>query len=211
MAEVPSRESLNGYPPALRCSEQLPSASMAAPDPVADRLATATLVARTAAFGLDYVLIAAYLVVVVGAGVLLRLVAPGESRALFSDPLWGELTGFLGLTLPVTSYFALSERSAAGATWGKRRMRLRVVASGGRRLGLGRSLLRSGLKFLPWELAHAVIWQFSAAGPNPPWVLNAGLVGVWLLVGSNLLSARVDRRRRTLYDRAAGTVVIRLS
>ena len=139
---------------------------MAVPGPGSDRLPTASLPARAAAFGLDYLLIAAYLVVAVGAGVLLRLLAPEPSRAVFRDPLRGELTGSVVLTLPITLWFALSERSTAGGTWGKRRMRLRVVTGDGRRLSLGRSLLRSGLKFLPWELAHAVIWQFSAAGPT---------------------------------------------
>lgn len=141
-------------------------------------------------------------------GVLLRVIAPDLSGALFGNPLLGELIGFMVLTLPVTLYFALSERSAAGGTWGKRRMRLRVVTDDGRRLSLGRSLARSGLKFVPWELSHAIIWQFSAAGADPPAILNVGLVGVWVLIGLNLLSALLDQRRRARYDRMARTVVV---
>ena len=174
-------------------------------------LVPASLRARAAAFGLDYLVIAAYLIVVVGAGVLLRLVAQELSTVIFSNPLLGELTGFVLLTLPVTLYFALSERSAAGATWGKRRMRLRVVTVDGQRLGPARSLLRSGLKFVPWELSHFAIWQFSAAGPNPPPILTTVLFVVWVLIGLNVVSAKQDQRRRTLYDRGAGTVVVKSS
>jgi len=165
-----------------------------------------SLISRIAAFGLDYILIAAYLLVVVVGGLLFGAVAPQLSALLFGNPWLGELTGFVVLTLPVTLYFALSERSAKGGTWGKRRMQLRVLTGEGQRIGLGRSLLRSGLKFLPWEMAHAVIWQFSVADPSP--MLTAGLVAVWLLVALNLASALTDQRRRALYDRAAGTVVV---
>jgi uncharacterized RDD family membrane protein YckC len=168
----------------------------------------AGLLRRAAAFAVDYVLIAAYIVVVVLAGVLFRAVAPAASEALFANPFLAQLAGFLVLTLPVTLYFALSEASSAGATVGKRRLRIRVLTTDGARLRIGRSLARSALKFVPWELAHGIIWQFSAAGPNPPMVLSIGLAVVWILVGLNLFSALFNARRRTLYDRIAGTVVL---
>lgn len=168
----------------------------------------ASLRSRSAAFALDYVLIAAYLGLLVALGLAVRLAAPDASSALFGSPIRGELTGFLLLTLPVTLYFAISEHSAAEGTWGKRRLGLRVVTRDGGRLGLGRSLLRSGLKFAPWELAHAAIWQFTFAGPRPPAALDVVLGAVWLLVGLNLLSALIDGRNRALYDLLAGTAVV---
>jgi RDD family. len=119
--------------------------------------AAAALPRRIAAFAVDYVFIAAYLLVVVGAGALLRLVATGLAANLFADPLRAELIGFLTLTVPVSLYFVIGEASPAGATWGKRRMGLRVVTSRGARLTLGRSVLRTSLKFVPWELTHALI------------------------------------------------------
>jgi uncharacterized RDD family membrane protein YckC len=169
----------------------------------------AGLLVRAAAFGLDYLVIAAWILVVVGLGLGFRAVAPDAAAAVFSTPLLGQLFGFLVLTLPVTLYFALSERTPAGGTWGKRRLRLRVATRDGARIGLGRSLARSALKFLPWELAHGVIWQFSAAGPNLPPVLTVWLTGVWVLVGLNVVSVLVDRERRALYDLVAGTIVVR--
>jgi uncharacterized RDD family membrane protein YckC len=166
-----------------------------------------SLVRRAAAFALDYAWIAAWLILVVALGILLGLVAPGLQDALFGNPITGQLTGFLLITLPVALVFVLSEASPAGATPGKRRMGLRVVTGHGDRLSLGRSIARTGLKFLPWELTHAVIWRFSAPGV-PDAVLTAGLALVWVLVGANLASALIDGGRRTLYDRLTRTRVV---
>lgn len=164
---------------------------------------------RVLAFALDYVLIAAYLVLLVGAGIVTRAVAPDVVVTLFGDPLTGEIVGFAVLTLPISLYFVLSEASASGATWGKRRMHLRVVSLGGDRLSLGQSALRTALKFVPWELTHALIWRFAFAGDHPPPYLDVGLLAVWLIVAGNVASVLVDRRDRSLYDRLSGTAVVR--
>jgi hypothetical protein len=61
---------------------------------------------RAAAFGFDYLLIAAYLIILVFVGLLLQFASPALSHALFGSAISGELTGFAVLTLPVTLYFA---------------------------------------------------------------------------------------------------------
>jgi uncharacterized RDD family membrane protein YckC len=168
----------------------------------------ASLRRRAAAFALDYLLIAAWIAVVVGLGFALRAAAADLATQLFGNPITAELVGFLTLTLPVSAYFAISEASTAGGTWGKRRLGIRVVTGEEDRLSLGRSMARTALKFVPWELAHAVIWRFAMPGSAPELLLDAGLVVVWGLVLANLLSALVDENRRTLYDRLSGTVVV---
>jgi uncharacterized RDD family membrane protein YckC len=170
--------------------------------------ATAGLWPRIAAFLFDYLPIAGYLIVLVGLGSLARLATPGIAAAAFGSPLAGELTGFVTITLPVTLYFALLEASAWQATWGKRRLKLRVTRTDGQRLSRGRSLLRTGLKFVPWELAHFCIWQVRFAGASaPPWI-SAGFILVWVLVGANVVSLLLSRQHRTLYDRLSGTLVV---
>ena len=168
----------------------------------------AGLLIRSGAFALDYLLIAAYLVVIVGLGALLRLLAPSVAATLFGGPLIGELSGFLALTLPISLYFVLHEASPAGATWGKRRLGLRVVDAAGGRLGLGRSALRTALKFVPWELAHSLIWRYAFAGDHPPAYLDIGLAVVWLLIAGTLAAVLLDRQHRSLYDLLAGTRVV---
>jgi uncharacterized RDD family membrane protein YckC len=166
--------------------------------------APAPLRARLAAVGHDYLVVLAYVTALVIVGV----VASSALSGLFDDPIRGEIIGFVVLTLPVTLYFVLGEASASGATWGKRRMGLRVVTRTGDRLSLVRSLVRSGTKFLPWELAHAAIWQFSAGGRGSEALPTVLLASSWILVGLNVLAAIVDRRHRALHDFIAGTRVI---
>ncbi len=164
---------------------------------------------RALAFALDYLLIAAYLGVLVGLGVAVQQFAPGVAGALFGHPLTGELTGLVLITLPVALYFAGLEAAAGQATWGKRRLGLRVQRADGTRLTFARSLGRTALKFVPWELAHACIWQISfAADQSSPW-FAAGFALVWLLVGANVLSLLLRPTRQTLYDGLTSTVVVR--
>src|SRR6266700_6114714 len=115
---------------------------------------------RIGAFLLDYLIIAAYLVLLVIISVGLGF-GPLRSvfRAMFADPNSSELSAFLLLVLPVILYFALFESSSWQATWGKRKLGLRVTGTHGERLSLGRSLVRSIIKFVPWELTHARLWR----------------------------------------------------
>ncbi len=168
---------------------------------------------RAAAFVLDYAVVAAY----AGALFLVTRLFPAAevSRAaneFLRSPALFDLFAFLILVMPVTLYFALCESSVRQATWGKRRLRLRVTSSEGARIRLPRSLVRSGLKFLPWQIAHTSLfhipgWPF-AVHQIPPGAL-AGLGIASLLVVSYLVMLAFDRSHRTPYDRVAGTQVTR--
>lgn len=115
-------------------------------------LALANLRLRTLAFLLDYVLIALYIGVLIAVGVTLGFgPLSGVFRTLFADPTSSEITAFLLLVVLVLLYFALLGCSPWQASWGKRKMGLIVTNSDGDRLSLPRSLLRSLLKFVPWE------------------------------------------------------------
>lgn len=120
----------------------------------------------------------------------------------------GQLLGFVLVTLPVGLYFALLEAAPSQATWGKARMRLRVVGLQGERPRLRRSLTRTTWKFVPWELAHTCVWQLTFTPEALPPLAVAGLVLVWLLVGANALSIWRRADHRALYDLLAGTAVI---
>ncbi len=88
-------------------------------------------------------------------------------------------------------------------------MGLLVTDLDGRRLSRGRALGRTLRKFLPWELSHVCIWQPSfASDPSSP-VFTIGFAAVWLMVGGNVVSILCSPRRQALYDRLAGTRVVR--
>ena len=167
---------------------------------------------RTVAFLLDYLIIAAYLVLLVIIGVGLGF-GPLRSafQAMFANPNISELSAFVLLVLPVVLYFALFECSSWQATWGKRKRGLRVVTTHDTRLSLPRSLVRSLLKFVPWELTHACLWRIPGwplAPTTPPPIVTAGLILVWVLVGIYLISMLVSKKHQALYDWIAGTCVI---
>lgn len=63
------------------------------------------------------------------------------------------------ITLPISLYFILCECSKWQVTLGKRKMGICVVDAFGHRISIGRSALRTAVKFLPWEIAHFGIWR----------------------------------------------------
>ncbi len=174
--------------------------------------AFANLRLRIAAFLLDYLVIAVYIIVLIAVSVLLGFGPLRQTfQGLFANPNSSEISAFLLLVLPVILYFALFESSSWQATWGKRKVGLRVINTHGERLSFGRSLVRSVIKFLPWELAHACIWRipgwpFNPQTPSP--IIEAGLVLVWVIVGAYVVSLLMSKKHQTLYDMIAGSYVV---
>lgn len=154
-----------------------------------------------AAFGLDYLLILLYMGLL--ALVSLTFLTP---RLSLNVPWQTQLLGFTTLTLPVGLYFALSE-SFGGGTLGKRWLGLKVTDETGAPLLLHRSLLRSGLKFAPWELSHTAVYRLI------PWTVEGAALsfGQWtFLLGFYALSFGLAAsyvvglfRGQPLHDRVA--------
>jgi uncharacterized RDD family membrane protein YckC len=169
---------------------------------------------RLLAFALDYIIISAYLVVLVGVGVAIAQTGAGPGfRALFSDPNSAEFTAFLLLVLPVLLYFAVFESSRWQATWGKRVLGLRVVTTADAQVSFLRALWRNALKLIPWELTHACLWRIPGwpfAPETPPLWITVGLILVWVVVAVYIVSLVFSRSGQTLYDWLAGVRVIRV-
>lgn len=167
---------------------------------------TAPLVPRIAAVALDYGVILLYL-----GGLRVTSVLFPKIDRWFDGLSRAHLASFLLVTLPVALYFALSEASASEATLGKRLMRIRVHSWNGSRLTLPASLIRTAVKFTPWELGHAAVWRFRFANGNLAQIriANAFLIAAWVLVGIYAACLAFDKRRRTPYDFAARSIVKR--
>ncbi len=169
--------------------------------------------ARLAAFGLDYLVMAAYAAALF---LVTRLFSTANTNRvtaeLFQNPALFDLFAFLTLVLPVTLYFALCECSARQVTWGKQRMHLYVTTLDGGRISLPRSLARSAIKFLPWQIAHTSLFHIPgwplAVQQIPPGAL-VGFGISWLLAGSYLVLLAFSRSHRTTYDLVVGTKVIK--
>jgi uncharacterized RDD family membrane protein YckC len=65
------------------------------------------------------------------------------------------------------------------------------------------------VKFLPWELAHAAIWQYTTVRPEGLMLADVLLVASWTIVAVNVAMAVLDGRHRALHDRVAGSLVVR--
>jgi uncharacterized RDD family membrane protein YckC len=157
-------------------------------------------VRRLAAFAVDWLVIAAYAAV-------LSLLASPVLRPAFTRTAWqSEGLGFTLLTLPVVLYVAGSEASSWHASIGKRLLRLRVTA-GSAPMTWRRSLVRSAVKFVPWELGHFVVWHVFVLPDR-----IGRTAGPALLVAANLLplvylGCLFVGAGRTPYDAASGTAV----
>ena len=162
-----------------------------------------TVIARLRAFAWDLPVIAAWGVVAGIVGFVLQQF--GGVR--LSTPWALDITAFLTMVLPVVLTFAYQEASGAHASWGKRRMRMRVMSADGADLGRGRSLLRSAVKFAPWQMGHTAVFHL-LAGSTAVGFLILSLLAQALVVGSVLVMA-LDGRHRALHDWVAGTQVVR--
>lgn len=159
---------------------------------------------RILAFLWDYIIIAGYLLALVGLSYLIR---PVLTPLFTTNALLAELTGFLFITLPVYLYFAICEGSKSHATWGKRKMGILVTGMNGQSVGLRTSLVRSALKFVPWELAHFTIWQMVIPAEPSDALIYSLLGTVYGLMILYLLSPIFSKKKQTVYDMLAGTVL----
>jgi uncharacterized RDD family membrane protein YckC len=148
-------------------------------------LKSVSLGTRIIAFLWDYVIITGYIILLIGISFLIR---PLLIPLFTTNPLLAEINGFLFITLPVYLYFAVCEGSKSHATWGKRKMGIVVTGIYGQSIGLGSSLFRSALKFVPLELVHFTIWHMVIPSEYPDSLIYSLLATVYGLVLIYLIS-----------------------
>jgi uncharacterized RDD family membrane protein YckC len=169
-----------------------------------EELRSVSLGTRIIAFLWDYVIIAGYIILLIGVSYPIR---PWLTPLFTTNPLSAEITGFLFITLPVYLYFAVCEGSKSHATWGKRKVGVMVIGINGQSIRLGSSLFRSALKFVPWELAHFTIWHMVIPSNYPESLVYSLLAVVYVLVLIYLISPLWSKNKQTVYDFISGTVV----
>lgn len=159
---------------------------------------------RIAAYLLDVLLLFAVLAPL-GLTVLWFLgQTPRSGPAIALTLLWN-------FSLPVWLYFLLSDRSARGATLGKRLLRIQVRTNRGEQVRPGRALARTAVKLLPWELTHLSAFALSTdlAALGPLQVTGIALANVLAL--SYLGAVIATSGRRSVHDYLAATFVQAMS
>lgn len=158
---------------------------------------------RLCAFLWDYLIILGYIATLT---LILWLVRAPEW--MFSNRVQSQISGILTLTFPVILYFAIFESSIKQATWGKRRQALTVADKNGNRIQFGRALARAVLKFTPWEIAHTLIWEITYFPETNPILINMGFSLVYGLIGINIVSLFMTKKRQTIYDLITHTYIV---
>lgn len=164
---------------------------------------------RIAAFLLDWAIFAIYLAALfilshAGLEDILEHISPG----LFRNPLAFDILAFVTVVLPFAICSALLEQSSWQGTPGKRIMKIKVETLTGTKLEFAQSLLRSGLKFLPWQLAHTAVFQILLGHESRQSFFLGLSVLAQVLVLANIIAAILGRQKQSLYDRISGTRVI---
>lgn len=116
-----------------------------------------------------------------------------------------DVLGFLTLVLPVTAALAAQEASRHQATFGKRRLGLLVTSTAGNRITFARSIARSGVKFLPWQLAQAGVFHLIAGSTDPIFMGLAMRAQVLVLGDVAVMLAHPERG--AVHDLLVGTKV----
>ena len=164
---------------------------------------------RLVAYGLDCGLLVLGLLVLQAilfvVNPMVALMRTGQQPTPTQFHLWV----FATASIPFLLYFALMLRSSRQATLGMRLLKLKVADAGGGRIGSG-SLLRSAVMLVPFEFNHAVMFHLLPRDAPPPPSYFIGLVVFWALIAAYIATILLTRRRQSVHDLVAGTVVQRV-
>ena len=161
---------------------------------------------RILASTIDYAIITGY------AGILflcINIISSIFNLKLSENPVIGQFIGFMTLTLPVITYSYLTEKSDWRGTIGKRLQKVVVLTNQNE---ISKSiLLRSILKYLPWEIAHTgvhwIVYYSSNSIETPLWVWVV-LILPQIISVVYFISIVVSRGESSIYDRISMTRII---
>ncbi len=175
----------------------------------ATRIRYASFEARVAATALDVLVLLIIAALLILAGSLVILISSDFERV---DPSETSITIFwacAGSIAPAWLLYFFISLSWKGQTIGKSVMQLMVIRSDGHPLGVLGSMARVvGLLIYVVFLGAGVIAAYTFK--SSPVIAGVSIGFACLLVAAGLLWAAFDARRRTLHDRIAGTIVVRI-
>lgn len=173
------------------------------------RLEYASFESRLVAATLDVFVVLTIAALLVMVGSLVVLISSDFERV---DPSTTSINVFwicVGAIAPAVLLYLFVSYAWKGQTVGHAVMQLMIIRSDGRSLGVLGSLAR--VVGLLAYVVFAVAGTIAAVILRDSEVATAAAVGVaLLLVLGGLLLAVFDSRRRTLHDRIAGTIVVRI-
>ncbi|MBX5482814.1 MAG: RDD family protein [Myxococcaceae bacterium] len=116
----------------------------------------------------------------------------------------------LTMSIPLWTYFTLLDAAPSSATLGKRLLGIHVVNDDGTGLSVPRSLLRTALSLIGWDLAHVSMFvprNFARANPVPGQYVGLCVATAWLV--ADLVVTVVTGGHKGLADLILGTKIVR--
>jgi uncharacterized RDD family membrane protein YckC len=167
----------------------------------------ANVISRVGAYAVDAILLFIAIPAILGAVVALILyLTVGFDWMQNGFLFW--LFVFSTVSIPIWLYYSLLESSARQATFGMRLFGLQVTDTDGNRISFGRALLRTVVKLLPFEINHLVMFL-----PTPIWYdpnpgFRIGFLVVNALIILYFATMFLTRRRQSVHDLVARTIVV---
>lgn len=160
--------------------------------------------ARLMALAIDYLIIIGYAFILFGVSSFIYF-AVSDGIPDFSE--LGMNLVSLSLMLPVLLFHIIMEAGIKHATPGKRKMKIQVASIKPGPVRLRQVVIRNIIKFLPWQLAHMVIfhaltlrWELTTI-----WIIVLIIINILPFLCAGFL---FRKDRRGLHDFMAGTSVI---
>lgn len=173
------------------------------------RISYASFESRVVAGTLDMLVLFIIASLLVVAGSLVVLISSDFERTEASDTAINIFWGSVGAIAPAFLLYFFISLAWKGQTVGAAVMALMVIRSDGRPLGVLGSVARViGQLIYVLIIGGGVIVAFAVRQST----VEAGIAvgAAFLLVAAGFIMAAFDPHRRTLHDRIAGTVVVRI-
>ena len=167
------------------------------------------LIKRTIAYLIDCIICYSAIMLIIQWAILSNLREYfGLTIEWFRNSINMELYVLLSISFPVWFYFVYFDSNKANGTVGKKIMKLSVLSIEEDKILISKSLKRTFLKLLPWELAHlGVIF------PTPLYFEEQGNIRLLTIIGISLfaiyvMSILIGAKGQSIYDKLLKTIVI---
>ena len=173
------------------------------------RISYASFESRVAAGALDLLVLFIIASLLISAGSLVVLISSDFEKVDPSGTSINIFWGCAGAIAPAFLLYFFISLAWKGQTIGDAVMQIMVIRSDGRPLGVLGSMARViGLLIYALIIAGGVVVAF--AFRNSTGIAAAAISASFILAAAGIIWAAFDSHRRTLHDRIAGTIVVRL-
>ena len=132
----------------------------------------------------------------------------GITENWFQISLHMHLYVFVSISIPVWLYFSYFDSIYSKGTFGKRILKLKLVDTNQQKISFSKSIKRTILKLLPWEIIHlGIIYPRPIYFENEPEIRLFVFIGIALFI-SYILSIWLDTKKQSVYDKLLGTLVL---